>query len=687
MSLLAASASARPLSIADLLNVHRVSAPAVSPDGRSVVYVVTDTLKAENRTTSSLWLASLDDRAAPRRLTATNRHDRHPVWSPDGNWIAFDSDRSGSDQIWILPLAGGEPRALTALSTGASQPVWSPDGAQLGFVSAVFPQFSSRPPPEADKLNRERLEERARSKVKARIFTELLYRHWDQWVDDRRLHVFVLPVHHGAAGEARDATPGDRDAVPTSDTFSEGDDFAFSPDGRELAYTAAPLPTRTDAWSTNHDVWTVDLATGARRAVTDNPAADGFPRYSPDGRWLAYRAQATPGFEADRWQLMLLDRRTGERHSLTPRFDSSVKYFTWAPDSSRLLLVAESAGGQNLWEVAVGGGAIRALTDRALQPGPLAADAAVARTGANDLPAYLPQGGILYARSSLTTPADLWIREPGGKVRAVTRQNESLLAGVEPSGVESVIVPGGDGTPIQMWIVKPPHFKPRHKYPLVFWAHGGPQTAFLDSWSYRWNAELWSAQGYILALPNPHGSTGFGQAFTNEISRDWGGKPIDDLMRCVDYLARQPYIDPARMAAAGASYGGYVMDWFEGHTDRFKTIIVHDGVFDFAQMYGTTDELWFEEWEHGQPWNTPDYDKFSPSRYVEDFKTPMLVIHNELDFRVPVSQGESLFTVLQRRGIPSEFLSFPDEGHWVMKPGNSELWHKTIFTWLSGYLK
>ena len=667
------AAADRPLEFDDLMRARRLSDPQISPDGKSVAYVITKANKEENRTDSDIWLVPLAG-GEPRQLTASPRHDRHPRWSPDGKWIVFESNRGGAFQLYVIASDGGEARQITTISTEATQPVWSPDGRHIAFVSAVFPGFSEKPFKESDELNRKKLDEREKSKVKARVITRLLYRHWDSWVDDKRQHLFVVPVKNGdAAGDPRDLTPGDRDAIPTSSTFSAGDDFAFSPDGRKLAYTATPTPAREEAWLTNHDLYETDVETGERRQLTTNPAADAFPRYSPDGKWIAWRAQSRPGFESDRWQLMLYDRANGKTRRLTPDFDSWVEAFTWAPDSRTIYFEAEEKAVKPLWSVTIAGNDVRKVVDKA----------------DNGETAVSPDGSTLvFTRQTMSRPAEIYGANPGGGgLRPITRANDALFAGISMAEPEPVSYAEAGGAQIQMWIVKPPGFDSAKKYPLVFWVHGGPQGAFMDAWSYRWNAQLWAAQGYVLAMPNPRGSTGFGQKFVDEISHDWGGKVFADLMAGLSYMERQPYVDAKRMAAAGASYGGYMMNWFEGHTDKFKTIVTHDGVFDFRTMYGTTDELWFDEWEHGIPWETPDSDKFSPDRFAANFKTPNLIIHNELDFRVPVGQGMSLFTTLQRKGIPSKLLYFPDEGHWVLKPQNSELWHKTIFEWLAEYLK
>ncbi len=666
-------AAGRPITVDDLMKIHRVSDPQLSPDGQWVAYVVADVAYEENATNSDIWLISTAG-GEPRQLTNSPKHDRHPRWSPDGKWLAFESTRDGTSQIWLMPATGGEAQKLTSISTQASQAVWSPTGDKLAFVSAVFPEFSAKPFAEADKLNKEKSDARTASKVKARVITQLLYRHWDSWVDDKRKHLFVVNVKDGAAvGEPRNATPGENDAVPTSSTFSEGDDFAFSPDGKSLAFTAPHHVTREQAWNTNHDIWLVNLESGQKRQLTNNPAADTFPRFSPDGKTVAYRAQARPGFEADKWELRVLSLASGENWSLTKEVDISAHAFTWSADGKRLVFDAEEKATKPLWTVDVATSKLTQVVN-----GGVSGEFSLAQD-----PRFM-----VFTQSKLTRAPEVMIHNfADGTTKPLTRTNDALFAQLDLPEPEYVTVKGAGGDPVQMWILRPPGFDAKKKYPLVFWVHGGPQGAFADSWSTRWNAAVWAAQGYVIALPNPRGSTGFGQKFTDDISKDWSGKVYEDLMAALAHLEQQPYIDTTRMASAGASYGGYMMNWFQGHTTKFKTLVTHCGVFDFSSMYGTTEETWFDEWEHGKPWENSEQEKFSPHRYAGNFKTPNLIIHNELDFRVPINQGLSLFTALQRQGIPSKLLYFPDEGHWVLKPQNSRLWHDTIFDWLAVYLK
>jgi len=659
----------RPMAIADMFKVQRLSDASISPDGKWVVYTVTTSDLENNKNSSDLWLAPVGGGPA-RQLTTHPAKDGGAAWSPDGKRLAFESSRSEAAQIWLLDLEGGEPRQLTRVSTEASQPVWSPDGKTIAFVSSVFPEFSSKPFEESDALNKKKLGELEKGKVKARLYASLLYRHWNAWSDGRLQHIFVQPLE---GGTPRDVTPGERDAVPTSTTFSGGIDFAFSPDGREIAYTSPPA--QNAAWSTNHDIFSVPVSGGKARLLTENPAADGYPRYSPDGKHIAYRAQSQPGFESDRWQLMIQERGSRKSRSLTTGFDAAVEAPVWAPDGRALYFEAEERGSVSLFRVTVADGRIEKIVEGHTNRGVgLSSDGKI----------------VIFLRQSAVRPPEVYTSGADGQgARPVTRANDGLFSTLEIPPPESVWYDGDAGAKVQAWLFKPPGFSSERRYPLVYLVHGGPQSAWLDSWSYRWNAALWAAQGYVILAPNPRGSTGFGQQFTNEISRDWDGKVYADLMKGLDYAESLPYVERGRAAAAGGSFGGYMMNLFQGRAGgRFKTLVTHCGIYNSVSMYGTTEELWFEEWDHGgTPWDNPgEFERASPHRLAKSFNTPTLIIHNELDFRVPISEGMQLFTLLQRKGVPSKLLIFPDEGHWVLKPANSELWHRTVFEWLASYL-
>jgi len=659
----------RSLEIDDLFRIRRVSDVQLSPDGKWIAFVITDVKKETNAMSRDIYLLPTAG-GEPRRLTTNPASDVHPQWSPNSKTVAFESNRSGESQIWLIDIDGSEARQLTYISTGASAPVWSPSGKSIAFVSSVYPEFSDKPYSESNELNRKKDEEKSKSRIQARVMTKLLYRHWNTWVDEKRQHIFVISID---GSDPRDYTPGGRDAVPTSSTFSAGDDFAFSPDGKEIAYTTPP--SENEAWNTNHDIFTVSLD-GTVSQLTVNPAADGFPRYSNDGRYIAYRAQRRPGFEADKWELMLYDRKLKTHVSLSEHFDASVGPFLWDARSMQIYLTSEENAQQQIFSVRVKDKKITKIIE-----GGMNSDVNVSADGRI----------ICFSRHTLSRPVEIFSASSDGKnVKALTHINDQLFQNISMNEAVSITYKGAGETPVQAWLITPPGFSPDKKYPLVLLVHGGPQGAWENGWHYRWNAQLWAAQGYVILAPNPRGSSGFGQKFLAEISGDWGGKVYQDLMNGVEYAENLPYVDTKRMAAAGASYGGYMMNWFATHTDKFRTIITHAGVYNFYSMYGTTDEVWFDEWEHGgTPWDAKEeYDKYSPHAYAKNlikYRTPMLIIHNELDYRVPVSEAMQLFTTLQRMGIPSKFVYFPDEGHGVLKPLNSEFWHKTVFDWLKEY--
>ena len=689
--------AARPMQVDDLFKFLRVSDAQISPDGFWIAYVVTKVDLDANKSSSNLWLADVAGKNPPKRLTSTDKKDRHPRWSPDGKRILFESSRSGETQLWTIDVRGGEARQITNLATEASGAIWSADGKNIAFVSTIYPEFSKLPFKESDAANKKKMDEIKASPIKAKVFTKLFYRHWDSYVEDKRQHLFVLPYDaNGAEGflEPRDVTPGDRDAFPTSSTFSSGDDFTFSPDGKYLVFSA--VPEKDEAWSTNMDICRVSINNTSDKwenLTKENLAADSAPMFSPDGNYLAYRAQKRAGFEADKWEIMIVETNKegtfkGKPVSFTGalKTDISVNDFTWA-GKDKILFTADHLGKVALFQILP------------LEDVPTVGSSNLIKnqmSGYNSgISASADGAKIAFLNASMASPpevfagnADLRLSKPIN----ISKVNEALLTELDLPKPESVTLPGAGDVPTQMWILKPPGFDPSKKWPVAFLVHGGPQGAWEDGWSYRWNPQAWAARGYVVALPNPRGSTGFGQKYVDEISGDWGGKCYEDLMKAADYVEKLPYVDKDRIGSAGASFGGYMMNWFSVKTGRFKCLINHCGVYNFESMYTTTEEIWFDEWEHsGPPWGKgrESYEKFSPHRFAENlakFKTPMLIIHNDLDFRVPISEGTQIFTALQRQGVPSRFVNFPDEGHWVLKPKNSQYWYKEVFTWLEKYV-
>ncbi|GAC1428690.1 MAG: S9 family peptidase [Terriglobales bacterium] len=696
-------AQKHPFTFEDMMSLKRVGEPGVSPDGKWVIFSVVDVDLAANKKTPHIWIVPLSG-GEEREIIANQDADR-PRWSPDGKRFAFISTKEGGSQVWIadfdasVGIVNGV-RKLTSISTEADGEVWSPDGKNILFVSNVYPDCSD------EACNQKKVQESSNAKVKAMIFNSLLYRHWNGYKESKRSHLFVIPVFPlgtfaaGQLPQAHDITPGDYDTPP----FSLGgqDDYAFSPDGQEVSYTSNH--DEVGATSTNNDLWLVSVNGGSAKNITaENKASDSTPLYSPDGKYIAYRAQQRPGYESDRFRLMLFDRKTGEKKDLTENFDRWVGNMAWAPDSKRIYLGADHKGHSLIYAVDLapaGPGSGRSdISTRVLV------------AGYNDDISVTPDGkSLVFSRMSLSAPNEIYASATGGdgcpartgdvdpgkencslnKDWLITRVNDRVLSQVAMSPLESFWFTGANNDKVEGFIVKPPNFDSKQKYPVKFLIHGGPQGAWGDDWSYRWNPELFAANGYVIVMINFHGSTGYGQKFIDAINGNWGGAPFEDLMKGLDYAEKTyPFMDRDRECALGASYGGYMTNWILGHTNRFKCVVTHDGMFNTQSAWGTTEELWFNEWEFkGTPFTNRDlYRKWSPHLSASNFKTPTLVVHGQLDYRLDVSEGFQLFTTLQRLNVPSKMLYFPDEGHWVLKPQNSQLWYKTVNDWVDQWVK
>jgi dipeptidyl aminopeptidase/acylaminoacyl peptidase len=705
-----------PFTFEDIMKLKRVGEPEVSPDGKWVIFSVVDVSLEANTKTSHIWIVPTAG-GQEREIIADQDADR-PRWSPDGKRFAFLSTKSGGSQIWIAEFDSVDgsvtsTRRLTAIATEASGELWSPDGNNILFTSDVYPECNASGDPD-EFCNAMKLDEEKESKVKAQIFDHLLYRHWNAYKEGKRTHIFVVRSDMALeniqfvgkpqpprSAHYRDLTPGDYDAP----VFSLGgqDDYAFSPDGQEICYTSNH--DKNPAASTNNDLWIVPVSGGPAKNITaDNPASDSTPLYSPDGRYIAYRAQQRPGYESDRFRLMLYDRKTGEKRNLTEAFDRWVGSFTWAPDSRTIYFSAEHER-HSLIYAAAGFSGNSAASIRALVG------------GYDDDVVVTPDGKkLVFSRNSLTAPNEIYEADATAdgcpartgnvdrgkescslsKDWALTHVNEQLLSQVAMSSGESFWFKGAKGDDVEGSLVKPPNFDASKKYPVKFLIHGGPQGAWGDDWSYRWNPELFASptsstsSGYVVIMINFHGSTGYGQKFIDAINGDWGGAPFEDLMKGLDYAEKTyPFIDKDRECALGASYGGYMINWILGQTHRFKCLVSHDGMFNAESAWGTTEELWFNDWEFkGTPYdNRAMYQKWSPHQYAKNFKTPTLVIHGQRDYRLDVSEGLQLFTTLQMEGVPSKMLYFPDEGHWVLKPQNSRLWYETVNAWVDQWTK
>jgi dipeptidyl aminopeptidase/acylaminoacyl peptidase len=698
----------------DMMAMKRLGAAAVSPDGKWLAYSVTTVNLEASTKTAELWFQKIDG-ADPLKVAVAQPGDSGIQFSQDGKLILFLSARENGQQIWLAdfdPATGAtsNARKLTSISTDADNAKWSPDSKFIVFTSAVYPDCPAISPESSsgDRCNEERDKGAADSKVKARIFDHLLYRHWNHFTGDKRSHLFLVDV---ATGVIRDLTPNDpHDVPPEYPTEPLGCGCAVSPDSKELAFTENLDPE--PAISTNADIFTLDLTNPAAKPVkvSTSPGGDLSPAYSPDGKYLAWRSQARPGYEADKFRLVLYDREKKTIRNLLPKFDNWVDEFAWSTDGNRIILAAGSKGESELDSVGLDEGSLLPIVDEPFkQTRELVGEF-------SDLHALPRDEGLFTAvrmrvdqpsevLKVVSSPAIAEGRDSKGRfgpvsefvnARQLTHLNDALLAQLDLPKMESFWFTAADGVKVQGFLIRPPNFDPAKKYPVKFLIHGGPQGAWGDAWSYRWNAELFAANGYVVIMINPRGSTGYGQAFVDGVNNDWGGKPFSDLVVGLDYAEQHySFIDKTRECALGASYGGYMADWILGHTNRFKCIVSHDGMFNAESAFGTTEEDWFNIWEFdGHPWDyygRPDsenpYRKWSPSLSAKNFKTPTLVIHSQLDYRLDVSEGFQLFDTLQLLHVPSKMLYFPDEGHWVLKPQNSRLWYKTVNDWVDQWTK
>jgi dipeptidyl aminopeptidase/acylaminoacyl peptidase len=663
----AVAAEPHPFTVQDLLAMDRITEPQPSPQGDQVAFVVRTTDLAANRGRTDLWAVNVDG-SGLTRLTTDPAGDNNPRWAPDGKSLYFLSTRSGSSQVWRLPVPGGDAVQVTNLPLDVANLTVSPDGKLLAFSLEVFPDCPTIA------CTTKRLDAKAKTKASGQLFSGDVgfYRHWDTWSEGRRNHLFVMPA---AGGEPVDLTRG-LDADAPSRPFGGPEEFTFSPDSRSVVFAARDVG-RGEPWSTDFDLYLVPVD-GSKKPqnLTDaNPAWDTQPVFSPDGKTLAYLAMSRPGFEADRFRIKLRDLATGRERVLAEEWDRSSNGVLFSADGRTLFTTATDTGETPLFAIDIATGKVTKLV-----------------TGGHVHEQQVAGGILVFGRDDLRSPTELYTaRLDGSGLRQITQVNRDKVQATLMGESEQFSFTGADGATVYAWLTKPVGFEAGRKYPLAFLIHGGPQGSFSNEFHYRWNPQPYAAAGYAVLRIDFHGSTGYGQAFTDAIRTDWGGKPLADLQKgLAAALQKYPWIDGGKTCALGASYGGYMINWIAGQwPEAFQCLVNHDGIFDQRMMYYGTEELWFPEWEQGGPyWQVSEaYEKHNPALFVDRWKTPMLVVHGGLDYRVPDNQGIATFNALKRRGIPSEFLYFPDENHWVLKPANSILWHETVLAWLDRWLK
>jgi len=661
----ASAQATHAFSVQDLIAMDRISDPQLALDGSRVVFTVSSLDREANRRRADLWIVGIDGRDV-QRLTTHEAADFNPRWSADGRAVYFLSTRSGSSQVWRLRLEDRRVEQVSDLPLDVGNLILSPDGRHIAFSLEVYPDCPTIG------CTTTRLDEQGERKASGVLYERIFIRHWDTWKDGRRSHVFVMPA---SGGEPVDVMKG-MDADCPSKPFGGAEEFTFTPDGRSLVFTAR-VAGRQEPWSTDFDLYVVPIdGSGAPGLITiDNRAWDTGPVFSPDGRTLAYLAMARPGYESDQFRIMLKPWPDGDARVLARDWDRSAGSIAWSRDGKTILATAGNLGNVSLFAIEVANGAVHT----------------VIREGHVRSPACAGDR-IVFAMDHLRSPVELYTTDPYGReMRAITRINYERLAQVRMGEPEQFSFAGWNGETVYAWVVKPVEFDRSSGYPVAFLIHGGPQGSFGNDFHYRWNPQIYAAAGYAAVMVDFHGSTGYGQAFSDAINDDYGGKPLEDLQKgLAAALDRYPWMNGERVCALGASFGGYMINWIAGNwSDRFRCLVNHDGVFDQRMSYYATEELWFPEWDHHGPyWENPEgYEKHNPALFVENWRTPMLVIHGAYDFRLPLEQGIAAFTALQRRGIPSQFLYFPDENHWVLSPANSVLWHETVLGWLARWLQ
>ncbi|HEY2684305.1 MAG TPA: S9 family peptidase [Steroidobacteraceae bacterium] len=664
LSAATAPSDAVPFSVQDMVRMERLSDVAVAPDGKHVAFTARSTDLEANKGRTSVFLLDTSKRnASPQRLTDSADNSSAAQWSGDGRFVYFLSNRGGSSQVWRASV-GGEALQITKLPLDVGTFRVSAKGERLIVSAEVFLDCADLA------CTKERLDATSHAKATGVLYQSIFIRHWDAWSDGRRSQLFSMPLNaDGTAGAPVNVSGGLGD-VPGK-PFGGREDYAISPDGTTVAFAVRGM--QGEPWSTNFDIYLApaDGSAKPKDLTSDNLAWDAQPAFSPDGSQLAYLAQDRPGFEADRFHLALIDLHSLAKHALTQNWDRSITAFAWSRDGKTLYATADHLGQRPLWTVDVASGRASAIT------------------GAGEVEGFsVGTNKVFYAMSSLGGPADLYsVGFGGGRASELTHLNQSLLEKRKLGEYTQFSFPGWNGENVFGYLVKPVDFKKDHKYPVAFLIHGGPQGSFGNAWSYRWNPQAFAGAGFAAVMIDFHGSTGYGQAFTDSISGDWGGKPLEDLKAGLETALKQnPWLDADHMCALGGSYGGFMINWIASQwPDRFKCLVSHDGILDQRSMYYGTEELWFPEHEFGGPeyQNPAAYEKFNPVAHVSQWKTPMLVIHGQQDFRVPDTQGIGVFTALQRRGIPSELLYFPNENHWVLKPADSIEWYDTVLKWLN----